>query len=86
MDDVTLTKVFVFNQKVNSFRLDPYLETADCDLDNNSWPPVVQPTRFQLFNQQRLNVKPKSLVLVLINLKIKRHFAKVLNSLKKLKQ
>ena len=41
-----------------SFRLDPYLETADCDLDNNSWPAVVQPTRFQLFNQQKTNENP----------------------------
>jgi hypothetical protein len=53
MDDITVSKVFIFNQKVSSFRLDPYLETADCDLDNNSWPSVVQPTRFQLFNQQK---------------------------------
>ena len=58
MDDVTLSKVFVFDQKVTSFRLDPYLETADCDLDNNSWPVVVQPTRFQLFNQQKMNENP----------------------------
>ena len=58
MDDVTLSKVFVFDQKVTSFRLDPYLETADCDLDNNSWPAVVQPTRFQLFNQQKMNENP----------------------------
>ncbi len=58
MDDVTLSKVFIFDQKVSSFRLDPYLETADCDLDNNSWPAVVQPTRFQLFNQQKTNENP----------------------------
>ena len=58
MDDIQVSKVFIFEQKVTSFRLDPYLETADCDLDNNSWPSVVQPTRFQLFNQQRERENP----------------------------
>jgi hypothetical protein len=33
-------------------RLDPFLETADTDLDNNSWPEEKQPTRYQLFKQQ----------------------------------
>ncbi|MFK5956748.1 MAG: M1 family metallopeptidase [Planctomycetota bacterium] len=34
--------------------LDPRLETADCDLSNNFWPPeAAQPTRFDLFKQKK---------------------------------
>jgi len=33
--------------------LDPRLETADCDLSNNFWPPqAAEPTRFDLFKQR----------------------------------
>ncbi len=48
-----VTKVFIFDKEVSSFRLDPYLETADTELNNNSWPPQTQPTRYQLFQQQQ---------------------------------
>lgn len=53
MNDQTITKVFIFNKKVKQFRLDPYLETADCDLDNNFWPPQKQPTRFESYTKSR---------------------------------
>jgi hypothetical protein len=52
-EEEKVSKVLIFDQKVKSFQLDPYLETADCDVDNNSWPVEVQSTRFQLFQQQR---------------------------------
>jgi hypothetical protein len=32
--------------------LDPFLETADTDLNNNSWPEEQAPSRYQLFKQQ----------------------------------
>ncbi len=44
-----VSKVFAFNKAVANIELDPYLETADVDMDNNSWPAKVGPTRFQLF-------------------------------------
>lgn len=52
MDHKTVTKVFIFEKKVTSFQLDPFLETADCDTDNNSFPQSSQPTRYQLFQQR----------------------------------
>ena len=58
MDQTEVSRVFIFDKKVTSFKVDPFLETADCDLDNNSWPEAVQPTRFQLFQQQREKENP----------------------------
>ncbi len=48
-----VSRVFIFDKVVKSMRLDPFLETADVDLDNNSWPQQTQPTRYQLFKQQQ---------------------------------
>lgn len=53
-----VTKVFIFDKEVSSVRLDPFLETADTDLNNNSWPKEVQPTRYQLFKQQQTKENP----------------------------
>jgi len=48
-----VSKVFPSKKKIVSITLDPYLETADTDLNNNYWPPRTVPTRFQLFKQRR---------------------------------
>ena len=53
-----VSKVLILDKEVKQFRLDPFLETADTDLDNNSWPKVVQPTRYELFQQKRTNENP----------------------------
>ncbi len=53
MDNEQLKKVFVFQKKVKTIALDPYLETADVDVSNNHYPKKNQPSRFQLFKQQR---------------------------------
>lgn len=58
MDDITVTKVLIFDKPVVSFQLDPFLETADCDVSNNSFPPASKPTRFQLFQQKQSNENP----------------------------
>ncbi len=58
MDDVTVTKVLIFDKPVASFQLDPFLETADCDVNNNAFPPASKPTRFQLFQQKQSNENP----------------------------
>ncbi|NUQ16455.1 MAG: M1 family metallopeptidase [Flavobacteriales bacterium] len=47
-----VTKVFVKRKEVKSVTLDPFLETADCDLNNNSWPPRMVPTRFDVFKER----------------------------------
>jgi hypothetical protein len=53
-----VSKVFILDKEVISFRLDPFLETADTDLDNNSWPARVQPTRYELFKQKQTGENP----------------------------
>lgn len=58
MDDITVTKVLILDKPAVSFQLDPFLETADCDMNNNSFPPASKPTRFQLFQQKQSNENP----------------------------
>lgn len=52
MGDKTIDKVFSYEKEVTSVKLDPFLETADTDLDNNFWPPRMAPSRFELFKQR----------------------------------
>jgi hypothetical protein len=47
-----VSKVFRFKKVVKSISLDPFLETADVDLNNNFWPPRIQPSRFQLYKSR----------------------------------
>ena len=47
-----VSKVFVKRKEVKSVTLDPLLETADCDLNNNSWPPRMVPTRFDIYKDR----------------------------------
>lgn len=53
-----VTKVFIFDNKVQSLRLDPFLETADTDLNNNSWPEKKYPTRYELFRKKQSMENP----------------------------
>lgn len=53
MSGKTITKVFITEKEVASIALDPYMEIADVDMSNNNWPPVQQPTRFELFKQRQ---------------------------------
>ena len=48
-----VSKLLLTKKQVASITLDPHLETADIDLDNNHWPPRAVPTRFQLFKSER---------------------------------
>ena len=48
-----VTKVLILDKEVVSFRLDPYLETADTNLDNNSWPKREEPSRYELFQMKK---------------------------------
>ncbi|WP_107039576.1 M1 family metallopeptidase [Brumimicrobium mesophilum] len=53
-----ISKVLYFEKEVSAFILDPYLETADTDISNNSWPRKVEPTRFKLFKEEKMNENP----------------------------
>jgi hypothetical protein len=53
-----VSKVFIFDKEVKEIRLDPFLETADVDLNNNSWPAEIQPSRYQLFKQNQPKENP----------------------------
>ena len=58
IEELKVSKVFVYDQEVVSFSVDPFLETADTDLDNNTWPRVMQPTRYQLYKQEQTRENP----------------------------
>lgn len=47
-----VTKVFMFNKEVKEIILDPLMETADTDLNNNYWPERTHPSRFQLYKSR----------------------------------
>tara|TARA_B100001057_G_scaffold111861_1_gene109955 strand:- start:9053 stop:11368 length:2316 start_codon:yes stop_codon:yes gene_type:complete len=47
-----VSKVFVFDNELARVTLDPFLETADVDRNNNYWPAREEPTRFQLFKNR----------------------------------
>lgn len=51
-NNIEVSKVFMFEKEVANITLDPLLETADVDLNNNSWPPKIQPSRFQLYKSR----------------------------------
>ncbi|HCS19143.1 MAG TPA: aminopeptidase [Bacteroidetes bacterium] len=50
--DSSVSKVFWFAKEVVRISLDPNLETADVNRNNNYWPPRVAPTRFELYKQK----------------------------------
>ena len=58
IEEQKVSKVFIYDKEVVSFRLDPFLETADTDLDNNTWPRQLQPTRYQLYKQEQTRENP----------------------------
>ena len=53
MSEATASKVFRFGKKVTNIALDPLLETADVELNNNFWPTRNVPSQFELFKQKR---------------------------------
>lgn len=48
----TVTKVFPMKKEVVAISLDPHLEIADTDRNNNHWPPRAEPTRFEIFKKK----------------------------------
>ncbi len=53
-----VSRVLIFDKEVISFRLDPFLETADTDFSNNNWPRIVEPTRYDLFKLKQTGENP----------------------------
>lgn len=53
-----VSKVFILDEEVKAIKLDPFLETADTDFNNNSWPKELHPTKYQLFKQQVVKENP----------------------------
>jgi hypothetical protein len=53
LNDVEITKTIPTKKKVEKFKLDPYMEIADIDAANNSFPKEPEaPTKFQLMKQR----------------------------------
>lgn len=46
------SKVIATQKPVSQFVLDPLLETADIDTENNYFPPIVQTSKFQMMKQR----------------------------------
>ena len=54
-----IKKVFILDKEIVKVQLDPFLETADVNLNNNSWPARNEPTRFQIYKgKDRNNENP----------------------------
>lgn len=47
-----ISKVFIFKKELLSVTLDPYLETADCEVENNHWPRKSIPSRFDAYKEK----------------------------------
>lgn len=48
-DDEVVRKVFIFEKELKEVVVDPRLQTADTDVENNYWPRRVLPSRFDLY-------------------------------------
>jgi hypothetical protein len=53
MNNEKISKIFPTTKKVKAVSLDPYLETADIDESNNSFPKKPAPSKFELFKQKQ---------------------------------
>lgn len=57
-NDQQINRVISTKKKVVQWTLDPFSQIADIDTENNSFPRIAKPTRFQLFRQQQLKKAP----------------------------
>ncbi|MEM9919245.1 MAG: M1 family metallopeptidase [Bacteroidota bacterium] len=53
-----ISKVFITEKEISQIVLDPYLETADIDRDNNYYPPRKEKSRFELFKYRQRGENP----------------------------
>ncbi|MFB0926004.1 MAG: M1 family peptidase, partial [Vicingaceae bacterium] len=52
---LNVSKTFFFKKEVVSVDMDPWLETADVNLNDNNWPRKTQLSKFQVFKQKETN-------------------------------
>jgi hypothetical protein len=57
MNNTQISKVLFTEKPVVQFTLDPYLETADIDTENNVFPRKSTPTKFQLYKEKKASPK-----------------------------
>ncbi len=62
-NDGQISKVIATTKRVKQWTLDPFQEIADIDTENNSFPPVATPTRFQLYRQRQNQPAPNPMQL-----------------------
>jgi hypothetical protein len=48
-----ITKLIITDEPMTGLTQDPYLETADTDVSNNSWPRRATPSRLELFKSSQ---------------------------------
>ncbi|NNC89799.1 MAG: M1 family metallopeptidase [Akkermansiaceae bacterium] len=51
-----VTRLMVTKRKIKSIELDPFLETADTDVNNNHWPAKAEELSFSLLKKKRRNL------------------------------
>jgi hypothetical protein len=56
-NNYSISKVFIFKKEVATVAMDPYLETADCEIENNNWPRKNVPSKFDAFQEKGWNGK-----------------------------
>jgi hypothetical protein len=54
------TKLIVTDEPMVGLTQDPYLETADIDTNNNSWPRKITQSRLELF---KMNMQPSDMMM-----------------------
>ena len=52
-DETKVTKVFILDEQLEFIQLDPNLETADTDTENNRLPRIKEKTRFEKFKENK---------------------------------
>ncbi len=57
-NDAQINRMISTKKKVVQWTLDPFSQIADIDTENNSFPRIPKPTRFQIFKQQQLKKTP----------------------------
>ena len=53
MDAENVTKLLVRDKFIDQIVVDPHLETADVDIENNYWPRRIMKSRLELFKRER---------------------------------
>lgn len=49
----SVTKLIIRDRRIKSIELDPAHQTADADYNNNSYPPIIKPSRIELYKSSR---------------------------------